>query len=223
MTSLFNTITSTSQTTFSSIPNTVTPVVGENGRVLASTAYVQANIATLNPALYLNTNTAQTLTGTTGLSFGVAQTITNIDSIDMGGTLVAGEAGDGGITVGQGSNAFDLYIKNFLQPITNIWKIWSNSNTNITSAGTNPTSLSSVAVRCKKMLSGSFVIENTSTPVFFTPNFTSKPVVILTIRSTAGTEVFQTKWVSGVDTAGFYCETTTTSGTLVMNWIAFGE
>ena len=73
------------------------------------------------------------------------------------------------------------------------------------------------------MLSGSFVIASTATDIIFTPNFTSKPVVILTIRSTAGTEVFQTKWVTGVNTAGFTANTLTTSPTLVMNWIAFGD
>jgi hypothetical protein len=221
MTSLFNAITSTSQTTFSSIPNTVTPVVSENNTVLASTANVQANIATLNPALYLKTNTNQTLTGSS-LIFLQPQIITNIDSIDMGGTLVAGEAGDGGITIGQTSSPFVLYIKNFLQPITSIWKLWSISNTNITSAGSGASS-TSVAVRCKKMLSGSFVITSTATDITFTPNFTSKPVVILTIRSTTGTRVFQRKWVTGVGTGGFTANTPTTSGTLVMNWIAFGE
>ena len=224
MTSLFNSITSSSETTFSSIPNGVTSVVGENNTVISTTANVQANIATLNPTLYLNTTTDQTLTGSTGLTFNIVQSITNLDTIGMGDTLVVGEPTDLGIVLGQitALGPFILYIKNFLQPLTDIWRLWSSANTNLTPAGTG-ISLTSVAVPCRKLLSGSFVISSTATSVTFTPNFTSKPVVIISIRSTAGTEVFDTKWVTDVGVGGFTANTLTTSPTLVMNWFAFGD
>lgn len=222
MTSLFKSIRGTDTniinldiTNFSSIPNGVTALTSDNSSALATTAYVQANCAYLSP--FLNTNTAQTLTGSP--SFGV-QSVGNMDSI--GDTIQIGNTGDTiGAVLGRTFGTTIFYIKSFLQPIARNWQLWSNGSTNVTAAGTG-VSLTSVAVPCKKILSGSFVIENTATPVFFTPNFTSKPVVILTIRSTTGTEVFQTKWVTGVDTAGFYC-LTTASPTLVMNWIAMGD
>jgi hypothetical protein len=223
MTSLFNAIVGrvTNITNFSSIPNGVTAITSDSTTALATTAYVQANYATISPSVYLTPDTDQTLTGSS-LYFDEQQKVGNIDTIGIGDTLQIGNAGDANLFLGGTLANFKLYIKTYLQPVTNNWSFWSISNTNVTPAGTG-VSLTSVAVPCKKMLSGSFVIASTATDIIFTPNFTSKPVVILTIRSTAGTEVFQTKWVTGVNTAGFTANTLTTSPTLVMNWIAFGD
>jgi len=215
MSVLANTITSTVQTTFSSIPNGVTPDTDNNTTQLATTAYVVANKNILNPALYLDRVSAQTMTGT-ALSFTAAQTATNIDSISVAGTLQVGETADGNLSIGQLTPFASLSIKTYLQPITNLWKFWMNGSVNTTVA-------SGVAVECKRVLTGSHVQTTNSTPVVFTPPFTSKPVVIVSLRSTGSTVgLTQNKWAEGVGINGFTARTTGGSNQIVYNWFAIG-
>jgi hypothetical protein len=217
MSVLATTITSTAQTTFSSIPNGVTPATGDNSTKLATTAYVQSNIALINPVPLLTTNTNQTLTGSAGLSFANQQAITNIDTIALGDTLLVGETADSNIVIGQSASPCQLYIKTFLQPITNIWKFWGNGSVNTTVA-------SGVAVECKKALSGSFTLTSNSTPVVFSPAFVSKPVVIVSLRSTGSiVGLTQNKWVESVDRFGFIARSAGTNSNIEYNWLAIGN
>jgi len=222
MTTLANTISSTAETTFSSIPNGITQLTSDNSLKLATTAYVEANVNALTASSYLNTNTDQTLTGTT-IVFSQTQIVTNVDTIEIGDTLVVGKTADAGITLGQNGGLCSLYIKEFLQPITNIWKYWGCGSINTTPGGTDVSS-TSTAVLCKKILSGSFAISTLTTTIGFSPVFTNKPVIILSIRSTSGTVgLNQNKWLTGVDANGFTANVTTTSTTLIMNWFAIGD
>jgi hypothetical protein len=217
MTTLANNITSTAQTTFSSIPNGITQLTSDTSLRLATTAYVQANVAGVTPSNYLLTNTNQTLTGTPSLSFANQQIITDVDSIAIGDTLVVGETADSNITLGQSTSACVLYIKTFLQPITSIWKFWANSSINTTV----PTG---VAVLGKKVQTGSYTVSSTAQGISFLTNYTSKPVVILSLRSTSGVAgLNQNKWVSSVGSFGFVANTTATGINLEMNWFAIGD
>jgi hypothetical protein len=104
-----------------------------------------------------------------------------------------------------------------------IWKFWGNGSINTTPAGTG-VSLTSVAVLCKRIQSGSFTVSAILTPVVFSPAFTSKPVILVSLSSKSGTTgLNQSRWVSDAGASGFNAQTTATGINLEMNWIAIGD
>lgn len=227
MTARIDTITSAVETAFSAVPNGITASSTDTTLKLATTAFVKTNLNTLSTTFFRG-DTDQTLTGTGTLTFSQQQNISEVDTLANGDTLVIGELADSNGNIGQSSvgGPCQLFIKTYLQPITNIWKFWGNGSINLTPSGTG-VSLTSTAVLCKKIQAGSFTISLATTPITFSPAFTTiKPIVLLTVRSiTTGAILNINRWVSGVGVNGFSANISIipTNSNLIMQWFAIGN
>lgn len=205
MTTKIDSITSDVQTTFSSVPSVQTMVSSDNSTKLASIGYV-ANQG-MNATTYLDKTTNQTITGT--------YSITNQPTIS---TIDRSTAGD--INCGLGTNTLltinyiTLTIKTYLQNLSNYWMV---GNLNVTS--TTPT-----IVNCKKVQTGQVSIAaSSSVPVVFSPAFSAKPVVLISVQSTSSSNFGPTvEWASSITTNGFTANYRNIGAGLVLNWMAIG-
>jgi len=204
MTTKIDSITSDVQTTFLSIPSVQTMVSSDNSTKLASIGYV-AN-QDMNATTYLDKTTNQTITG----NYTINQPTISIIDRATAGILSCGVNTDTLLTI----DYITLTIKTYLQNLSNYWMV---GNLNVTS--TTPT-----IVNCQKVQTGQVSIASSaSVPVVFSPAFSSKPVVLISVQSTGSSNFGPTvEWASNITTNGFTANYRNIAASLVLNWMAIG-
>ena len=205
MTTKIDNITSDVQTTFSAVPSVQTVVSSDNSTKLASIGYV-ANQG-MNATTYLDKTTNQTITGTYSITN--QPTIATIDRATAG-TLSCGISADTLLTI----QYVTFTIKTYLQNLSNYWMV---GNLNVTS--TTPT-----IVNCQKVQTGQVSIASSaSIAVVFSPAFSSKPVVLISVQSTGSSNFGPTvEWASSITVNGFTANYRNIASGLVLNWMAIG-
>jgi hypothetical protein len=204
-----NSITSDVQTTFSSVPTVQTQLSTDNSTKLASIGYVTGQ--SLTSSSFLDIGSAQTVTGT--YTINNQPTFTTIDT-PIAGTLSLGNTETEVII----EPSVAVKLKTFAQTIY-YWAV-GNARTAPALASTG------TYVSCQKVQTGQISLASSSSaPVTFSPAFTSRPSILLGVQST-GTTVFTpaTRYITfGTASAtGFTANYGSTGATLVLNWIAIG-
>jgi hypothetical protein len=204
MSTLINTITSTTSTSFSSVPTVKTQGTAVSTTKLASIGYTNANIPSTT---YLDKTSNQTLNSS--LNITNQCTLTDVDTpVGANQTLTIGAPTSTTLTIPS-----TITLRNIVQYVR-YWAVGTPLLT--TTTGT--------AVVCQKMQTGQVSVASaTSVPIAFSPAFTSNPAIFLGVQGTTSTLVIaQNKWITLANNAGFTANYGAATANVVLNWMAIG-